>query len=244
MKIAFGSDFHFEFYRDIETQKYIIDSWKFKEGTDLIIIAGDLHVGANKVLVTIDYIREVHGIRVLYVPGNHDYYGSSFKKQNKIFRNNGFDDVLLNGYTYIKGIRFFGCMGNIDGSWEEISLWKHGGLNDFHMISDFDSDHEVYGRREYKMLDKELRAWKGKSVVITHTMPSPMCISDKYKGSHLNPCFANDWEKLIMDHKPEVWICGHTHDSFDKWIDETDVMANPFGYPHENKDWEWRYIDV
>ena len=34
------------------------------------------------------------------------------------------------------------------------------------------------------------------------------------------------------------------YERIDKWIDETDVMANPFGYPHENKDWEWRYIDV
>lgn len=60
-------------------------------------------------------------------------------------------------------------MGNIDGSYEHITILKHGGLNDFHMIKDFDK-HEDFGKGEFKFM---LRSVDIGSIAITHTMPSP-----------------------------------------------------------------------
>jgi Icc-related predicted phosphoesterase len=246
MKIAYGSDLHFEFYDEMG-YKEIIDSWKFDKDTDLIVIAGDVHVHALNIVYVLEHINRVHNIPVFYVPGNHDYYHSSFIEENDVFNRFLYKEdcysVLLNDSIDINGITFFGCMGNIDSSYEEINVWKHGALNDFRLIKDFD-DHEKYGKFEHKCLDRGLQHTEGKSIVVTHTMPSPRCINDKYSGSLLNPCFANNWEDIIYKHNPLYWICGHTHDEVDIVINDTHVLANPFGYPYENKDWEWKYINV
>ena len=144
MKIAYGSDFHFEFIYKEELPK-IIDRWEFEEGTDLIIIAGDLHVGAENVMGTLEFIYILHGIPIIYVPGNHEYYGSSFERENRIFRHNTAKiegvNIFEAGYTtkhgkYLKGtegdVTIIGCAGNIDGSWQDIYQAKHGALNDFY----------------------------------------------------------------------------------------------------------------
>ena len=74
MKIAYGSDFHFEFYKTINDARNIIESWIFEPDTDMIVIAGDLHVGAKKVFTLLEFISEMHSIPIVYVPGNHEYY--------------------------------------------------------------------------------------------------------------------------------------------------------------------------
>ena len=253
MKIAYASDFHFEFYHSFVMIKEIIHNWKFDEDTEMIIIAGDLHLGYEKVIEVLEYIYYVFGIHVLYVPGNHEYYNSSFKEENKKIIDNGLIhdgySILLNNCVDIGDISFFGCVGNIDGSYEDIYISKHGALNDFRMISDF-SIHKRLGIQEYNHLNNCLRYIDAifennqKKVVITHTMPSPKCINKKYHGNYLNACFCNDWEELIKKYNPEYWICGHTHDSIDMVIDETKVLCNPYGYPRQNLDWEWKYINV
>jgi len=246
MKIAYGSDFHFEFH-DEQKMISIIDSWVFDIDTDLLVIAGDLDVSAKRIMYAIKIINNTHDIPILYVPGNHDYYGSSFYFENMDFQKFGLHDerydLLINDCVKKDNITFCGCMGNIDGSWEEITMWKHGALNDFHQISDF-HDHVMYGKSEYKTLDENMSKTVGKLIVVTHTMPSPACVSERFKGDYLNPCFANDWSDLILNHRPMIWICGHTHDEIDMWIDNTKVVANPYGYPHENLKWEWKYINA
>ncbi len=229
--------------------------------TELIIIAGDLHVGAEKVMSVLELIYRIHNIPIIYVPGNHEYYGSSFEKENRIFRHNTAKidgvSIFTEGYTTVHGkkmqvrgktldegdILIIGCAGNIDGSWQDIYQAKHGALNDFYQISDF-HEHKNLGQSEHDFLDDVMWANDIPTIVVTHTMPSPKCVSKKYEGSHLNACFANDWEDIIFTHKPMFWICGHTHDKFNMQIDKTAVACNPVGYPSENKQWKWEYMHV
>ena len=246
MKIAYGSDLHLEFYgKDIQNE--IIKNFSFHEGTDLIVIAGDLHVGAENVIDTLKLILEIHDIPIVYVPGNHEYYHSSFEAENKKFLSNMDHDyihILLKGKYVFGHVGIFGCYGHLDGSWKKINRVTHGALNDFRLISDFDKRVEL-GESEREYLRDSLRNSNADvDIVVTHTMPSPRCISEKYKGSHLNPCFANDWEKEIVDYEPKYWICGHTHDIGKTYIHNTEILINPMGYPGENKNWDWRYIDV
>jgi len=245
MKLAFGSDFHFEFYHSIIDAKKMISKWKFDKDTDMIVIAGDLHVGAKKVFKLLTFIYDIHKIPIIYVPGNHEYYNSSFYRENDHFYRKGISHegkfyILLQNSVSFGDKKFYGCMGNIDGSYKHISIDTHGSLNDFHKIKDFNK-HDAKGRREFDFLLKNVEK---DSVVITHTMPSPKCISERYKGDHYNPCFTNDWSEIIYTNEPRVWICGHTHDSVNIQIDNTFVVANPFGYPHENVNWEWVNIHV
>ena len=82
----------------------------------MIIIAGDLHVGAENVMGILEFIYTLHGIPIIYVPGNHEYYGSSFERENRIFRHNTakIDGVTIfeHGYTSFNDIMFIGCAGN------------------------------------------------------------------------------------------------------------------------------------
>jgi hypothetical protein len=49
-------------------------------------------------------------------------------------------------------------------------------------------------------------------------------------GSLLNACFVSDAERLIDGRRTRLWIHGHTHDSFDYWVNGTRVLCNPRGY--------------
>jgi len=249
MRIACGSDFHFEFYSELEW-KLIVNGWTFLPDISYMILAGDIHVGARNVIEVLRYIYSVHHIHILYVPGNHEYYGSSFTKENDIFCSHGqfggeFTILLQDTfYNTTEDVMFFGCMGNLDGSWKKISRKTHGNLNDFRYIEDF-RDRVVYGEMERDSLIYNLsNSDANVNIVITHTMPSPSCVSPKYAGNHYNPCFANDWEREIVDYKPRFWICGHTHECGTVKIDNTLVIMNPYGYPTENLNWNWVYIDV
>lgn len=248
MKLGYSSDFHFEFY-DNDTIMRFIRLWDIEEDTDVLIIAGDLHVGAKEIFKLLEYIFEIYHIPIIYIPGNHDYYNSSFMHENAIFCSNGIKqhdkyNILLNDSVIRDGIGFYGCAGNIDGSWNSINVWTHSGLNDFHHISDFSEKHEMYGKKEFEFIINNV-ANTDTSVVITHTMPSPKCIDPKYAvGNVYNSCFANDWSEIIYTKEPKLWICGHTHNSIDMMIHNTHIVANPYGYAHENKEWKWRYIHI
>ena len=43
-------------------------------------------------------------------------------------------------------------------------------------------------------------------------------------------CFVSDLEARILQWQPQLWLHGHTHDSFDYRIGGTRVVANPRGY--------------
>ncbi|HEX2198141.1 MAG TPA: metallophosphoesterase, partial [Burkholderiales bacterium] len=55
----------------------------------------------------------------------------------------------------------------------------------------------------------------GPTVVITHHAPSPGSIHPRFAGSLLNACFVSDAEHLLEGSRCQLWVHGHTHDSFD-----------------------------
>ena len=70
----------------------------------------------------------------------------------------------------------------------------------------------------------------GPTVVVTHHAPSPRSIHPRFAGSPLNACFVSDAERLIDERRVQLWIHGHTHDSFDYAVNGTRVVCNPRGY--------------
>ena len=70
----------------------------------------------------------------------------------------------------------------------------------------------------------------GPTVVITHHAPSRQSIHPRYAGSILNACFVSDAEHLFGTGRAQLWIHGHTHDSFDYAVNGTRVVCNPRGY--------------
>ena len=68
------------------------------------------------------------------------------------------------------------------------------------------------------------------SVVVTHHLPHPRSVSERFKDSPLNPAFASDLSELVEGCGAALWVHGHTHDSCDYQAGATRVVCNPKGY--------------
>jgi Icc-related predicted phosphoesterase len=72
--------------------------------------------------------------------------------------------------------------------------------------------------------------YEGKTVVITHHAPHPLSVHPRYAGDPLNAAFVSDLSELL-EQRPDLWLHGHVHDSFDYKAGGCRVVANPRGYP-------------
>jgi calcineurin-like phosphoesterase family protein len=72
------------------------------------------------------------------------------------------------------------------------------------------------------------KPFSGKTVVITHHLPSAQSVAERYKPSLTSACFASNLDDLMG--ASVLWIHGHTHDSMDYVLHGTRVVCNPRGY--------------
>ncbi len=230
------SDLHLEFHRD--GGRAFFDALEPPE-CDALVLAGDIlslsdETAAHALLSRFAQLAP----RLLYVPGNHEYYGSSPAEADRVLAELEAQlptlDVLRAGRVLeLNGQRVLGDTlwfeRSDDPSWREYSRW----LMDFETIRGFEP--WVYERHAelLRFLDEELRA---DDVVITHHMPSLKCVHPKFEGSPLNPFFVSDQEKLIRERRPKVWIHGHTHERVDVHLGDTRIVGNPRGYPREERE--------
>lgn len=73
-------------------------------------------------------------------------------------------------------------------------------------------------------------AGEKKTVVVTHHGVSPQSIHQRFRGDSLNCAFMTDISNEIIEHGPNLWVHGHTHNSFDYTLGRTRVIVNPYGY--------------
>ena len=78
----------------------------------------------------------------------------------------------------------------------------------------------------------------GPTVVITHHAPSQQSIHPRYVDSLLNASFVSDAEHLFGTGRAQLWVHGHTHDSFDYSVNGTRVVCNPRGYGESRRERE------
>lgn len=271
MRILYGSDLHLEF-REAKCPPI-----PPRENYDLVILAGDVNLGARGLDWAYDRFC-VQDRPVVYVPGNHEYYGYDFDVNNAALASmealtsmnpdNAQLHVLLPGVTnatrIIDGVRFIGATLWTD--LEEPGLQQRMNPNmQYHRdryiernVSDFHVIHR--GKRRWSANDAretfalhvaylttELeKSFDGKTVVITHFMPTRQAIATKYLLSNLNGYFANDLDELMAEHTPDAWVFGHTHDSQELIHRPSGVrlFCNPMGYPGENQDSRWKIFEV
>jgi hypothetical protein len=68
-------------------------------------------------------------------------------------------------------------------------------------------------------------------------------VPDRFRNDPMSPAFSSDLEALMMRYQPDLWIHGHTHDSFDYQIGRTRVICNPAGYSYEpNPEFKWDLV--
>lgn len=208
-------------------------------GVDVLVIAGDLAVGEGIAGALDRFCRRYEEAKVLYVHGNHEYYGSDRAAVQAISREacrrnsnlrwlDGPDIVTVRGQRFVGAPMWFRHPGKA----EVLKML----MSDFHRIRDFEGWVYAENSRALSFFDSELR---NGDVVITHYLPIAACIHEKWRGDPLNPYFLCDVEPLVRARRPRAWIHGHTHESVDLTLThvrddgehaQTKILCNPFGY--------------
>lgn len=242
MKIRLLSDLHLEghaFYYEYA-------------GEDVLVLAGDIH---NKCRHRFILDQIPYNVKVIMVSGNHEYYGSTFESVNDFLyelQAEYSNFVYLENESFVyNDVEFFGGTMftdmNLYGDTWKATQYAQRGIADFSWIDKLRSDgnggtitrrwivddhryqHEVFCRN---LVEWKLEPTTRKRVVVSHFVPHPNCIHKKWLGSPINPYFVQDMEKYMDG--IDIWLFGHTHDSYDVMVNNTRLVCNPRGYGKEN----------
>jgi predicted phosphodiesterase len=188
------------------------------------------------------------GKPVIYVAGNHEFYGGSIDGTLSALRAHSAGTeihVLEADELIVEGVRFLGTTLWSDFSAVDESERAQAEEQAVAMIRDFSrirassaaerpfspNDSIELFRRSAAWLQRKLdEPFDGPTVVVTHHAPSRQSIHPRFAGSPLNACFVSDAEWLMGVERVVLWIHGHTHDSFDYTVAGTRVLCNPRGY--------------
>lgn len=236
------SDLHFE-HEDTPPALDIPDA-------DVCVMAGDLlNKGGMR---SLGYLAEqvAKVMPVVFVAGNHEFYGASLTEGRHAMRNARLPGVhyLDDDMVVLDGVRFLGST-----LWTDFCLGGHKAW-DMHAAESNMNDYRAIALRKHprwarlapmhteslhwdsrRFLDDALRiGFDGPTVVVTHHAPHPDSVHPRYKGSALNSAFASDMSEMLEMRGPELWVHGHMHDPSDYVVGRTRVLANPKGYGGEN----------
>lgn len=210
---------------------------------DLVILAGDIDVKARAV----EWARQAFSGPVLYVPGNHEFYGGHLTHTLEKLRAAQDDRVrvLERDEVILCGTRFLGATMWTDfaatGNSPMACLTAQNAMNDFRQI-------RTEGYRPIRPADLVARSvqtkdwlrmklaqpFDGPTVVITHHAPTLRSLQDSpLAGTHLAAAYANRWEELMGGERMALWLHGHSHRAVDYDLAGTRVLCNPRGYPGE-----------
>jgi len=206
----------------------------------VLAILGD--IGAQydqffKYVSTLDYDY------VLFVPGNHEYYGSEYQTQLKYLRSlcEKYSITLLSrNMIEIGKVVFLGATlwTDIPASYsrlatkdlKELRTIKYGGIP--LTLSKYLSLH----RQDRDWISHTINNVKNNHttvVVLTHHSPSfKLCryCPDGNVDDNINVYFASNLDSLVQ--KVDLWCCGHIHQS--KQIDN--LLSNAYLAPNYNCD--------
>ena len=215
-----------------------------RNDADAVILAGDLARPREAISWASGFSKPV-----LFVPGNHEFYGGSIAGAADELKQlcAGTNIRLLDkGEVIIDGVRFLGTT-----LWTDFMLFGEGDertaairealgfMRDFSRIrigaaaeAPFTPDASAaLFKVQAEWLERKLsEPHAGPTVVITHHAPSRKSIHPRFSDSLLNACFVSDAERLVDGGRACLWVHGHTHDSFDYFLNGARVVCNPRGY--------------
>lgn len=207
---------------------------------DVVVLAGDIHNGTEGLEWA---ARRFADRRIVYVPGNHEYYDRELRSTARLLAADAARlgiTLLDNAEIVIDDVRFVGttlwtdfCL---DGSEQRAAVMALARpyIADFRAIQYGDG---LFTPEASVDLHNAARAWlearlatpfPGTTVVVTHHAPHPGSIHARFASHPANGGFVSNLEALMG--RSALWIHGHTHNSFDYRVKGTRVVCNPRGY--------------
>lgn len=230
------SDLHLEFRSTQQARALLERTFPDDDGASAVVLAGDIGVPTGRHRRSFEIALEFFAARfktVLFVPGNHELYGTraavGLEKVRRIVRRHPGVTLLEPGVVARWGDR------RVVGA----TLWFRerrgyqrlaGMMSDFSAITDFVPWVFEQNRQHVEWLNEAVHEG---DIVLTHHLPAPGSVAERYIGDPLNAFFLCDMTPLIEERRPCLWIHGHTHESCCYRVGETTVLCNPLGYPDE-----------
>lgn len=219
---ALISDLHLDCHREPARQA-IIDSIAMCDA-DYLLIAGDLCEA--RYLEPALFQQWSKFKHIIYIAGNHEFYASPnahsiMKAMEQAVPNLA---VLKGGHIELDGIIIAGHT-----LWHEPQ--KALSINDAVYIAGYAS----FIAKQYLQAQRWLKRLADicPDIVLTHHLPSYICVAEQFKGSPYNAFFVHEDALEQAPASVKYWLHGHTHAQVDFMKDGVHVLANPHGYAHE-----------
>jgi Icc-related predicted phosphoesterase len=217
---------------------------------DVTVLAGDVHIKRNG----LRWIRKsIPGRPVVYVVGNHEFYGEKFPRLIEKLKAEAADTdvrVLENDTVELGSFRFFGAT-----LWTDLRLFGDDriGASEVLLMNDYKRVRKTPSYRKLRPVDTQqhhlatvdqIRRFlregdPRRSIVITHHAPSMRSIPEEHRSDLISCAYASNLDGMIVESAPLLWVHGHVHDCHDYTIGSTRIVANPRGYvdaPNESFD--------
>jgi len=234
VRIQYCSDLHLEF----DQNSRYLSEFPLKVTGDILILAGDI-VPFHDEFLNHSFFRYISDKyrQIFWVPGNHEYYYSDMSDFNfssgvKILGN---IRIVDNSVIDYEGIRFV-----FSTLWSKISAnnkkYIETGVSDFECITKNNkkftvADFNKLHNESLDFLQEATNGKPGKTVVVTHHLPSPLCNKESYQKSNINEAFCSDLTDLIAKSNAAFWVYGHSHfNQKPVYSGNTILLTNQLGY--------------
>lgn len=238
------SDLHIEFEKDVDRAWMSGCEPPDPDSYDAVLLCGDIHNCGYAVL----WARRTFQKPVFQILGNHEYYGGEFTEtlyRMRALAHGTNVRILENEAAEINGVRILGTTlwtdFNLYQDRENFSGFAQTHIRDYEYIRSADRlllprDTWVAHAKARRWLESELaKPYPGKTVVMTHHLPSESCIPPNWIGDYKTPAYASNMNELIgSDIAPDYWFFGHTHASQDRVLGRTRFICNPRGYSNQS----------
>lgn len=239
MKFLIFSDLHLEFLTQKEIE-ILFKQLEHKE-VDICLVAGDISpVRFSEYKYFLDWLSRTFK-QSFVILGNHEFYHSTIHKVlNQInllsieYNNIEFlYNQTYNHQEYIIG----GTTLWFDNTNENI-IYRDC-INCWKQISDLKTQIEIQNNKSIKFIKKFNNLKTSKKILLTHYLPSHRSVSNKYKSHPINLFYVCDLSNYLDTLNFDLIVHGHTHDSCDYMLGDTRIVCNPYGYEHQNKEFDF-----
>lgn len=233
-RLQIVSDLHLEFYED-GGMALLSAGLSWDQDAEALVLAGDIGAAGGGLGALEKAFRFLAGRfpRVMYVPGNHEFYGCEATAALEQLRALA---AAIPNLTLLEP----GVVADVGGRRViGATLWfaetrsarvMERTLADFRAIGGFKPWVYEQNRAHVAWLTDAVREG---DVVVTHHLPSPGSIAPRFANDPTNCYFLCNLSSTILNRRPALWAHGHTHESCDYELYRTRIVANPYGYPHE-----------
>jgi predicted phosphodiesterase len=222
---------------------------------DVVVLAGDIHAHTHALKWAAQTFPHK---RIAYTPGNHEFYdahlhGISVELRRRV---QAFPNIHLldNATVVLEGqdcepVRFIGATLWTDFRLQGDSMSAIGAafheaknsMKDFSTVR-FGSTGWMTPACSVKLfmvsasfIAEELaKPFDGKTVVVTHHLPTKHAVAERFKDDILSAAFASNLDHLV-ERVNGAWLFGHTHESVDQQIGTCRLVCNPRGYANRIK---------